>query len=265
MLNINDFYNHFIETNRKRIELICNDIKKLVEHKKKYVKFLSVYEAAIREIGNFQYDYLVKTLSPKIVNFEFTNGEVIPEVEIIIRVLAEINAKLREDFRLLKRYDFPYGLTLPEQNRNRQVYNHVITQFNKLIIDEIIDGYTYLLGNRCGSIKAIRQKNSGTISHTGKLKHLIDWGESTKKKNRLIAEGRIPYHSTDRPHGEDWFVYFDKEPYLLLYFWTRARSTNANIFGYKFTPCIPMHTKLYHINNADEEHQLKYPTYDKED
>ena len=65
-------------------------------------------------------------------------------------------------------------------------------------------------------------------------KPTIDWWESNKYKQELIAEGKELYNAATES-GQKWFIYYT-DPWYCKYHWQKSRCKLANKSAYRFTP-----------------------------
>ena len=84
------------------------------------------------------------------------------------------------------------------------LYNRIITEFNRQVIDKIInDNYLFSIVPSFGAIGVIYNYNE---------RNRPNWGESNKNKQEILDRGGIPYIKADAESiedykGEKWLVY----------------------------------------------------------
>lgn len=110
-------------------------------------------------------------------------------------------------------------------------FKKVITTYNKLASEKIIQGGNLNLSNKLGYIQ-IRK----IIPPTLKQKQVIDWKESYDYKKEIIAKGFTP-KDKHNPKGKNWLVY-KMQPWYLRWAWVKAyqRATVKNNRVYAFYP-----------------------------
>ncbi len=80
-------------------------------------------------------------------------------------------------------------------------FKSVVSSYNKLASESIIQGANLNLMNRLGYIQIRR-----IIPSTLKKKNIIDWKESYLYKKELIEKGEIP-KDKEHPQGKNWLIY----------------------------------------------------------
>jgi hypothetical protein len=101
----------------------------------------------------------------------------------------------------------------PDTDINYKQFNAVIGAFYKKVVEAILDGKTYNLGNRLGKIRIQRLKRSFKNP-------TIDWYETNKLKKET---------------GETKFVYYTDE-YYYRWYWQKKRCQVKNKTVYSFKP-----------------------------
>lgn len=139
-------------------------------------------------------------------------------------------------------------------------FYYIIEKFLELAGDSIIQGNSLYIP-KVGYIY-VRMCNHNPKSPFKK----IDWGESNKYRNKLIAEGKVPYKKGVRDHGEKWLHYYysdyfrwdflpDREMYVEKYLFkatenTKNKKTKKITFGTR--------KKLQKANKENPYLKLKY-------
>lgn len=106
------------------------------------------------------------------------------------------------------------------------VYRAIVCEFNKASLEQILEGRILELGTNLAAIGIAR------VPRTGKR---VDWVESNKLKEELIAEGKTPYHKERNPNGEKWYVYYTDDHYFRFH-WDKYRCVIKNKTAYSFIP-----------------------------
>ncbi|MDB4343111.1 hypothetical protein OAA26_00140 [bacterium] len=108
-----------------------------------------------------------------------------------------------------------------------RVFKQICEQFNMQVIDMILDGKQFSMGNNLStlSVRLIERNPS---------KPTINWWESNKYKQELLAEGKELYNA-ETEKGEKWFIYYT-DPWYCKYHWQKSRCKLANKTAYRFTP-----------------------------
>jgi len=110
-------------------------------------------------------------------------------------------------------------------------FKKVISTYNKLASEKIIQGGNLNLSNKLGYVQ-IRK----IIPATPEKKQTIDWKESYEYKKELIEKGFTP-KDKDNPKGRNWLVY-KMMPWYLRWTWVKTyhRATVKNNRVYAFYP-----------------------------
>lgn len=123
----------------------------------------------------------------------------------------------------------------------KRVYVAIIKKFNMKVIKKIVEHNLFFNTNTLfGSIAIYKVVNT---------KKIIDWGKSTKNKQKLLAEGKIPYLKADAERIEnyqgvkwiehrnpvDYAIFWIKHkymPYLKDYSFSPARGRTAKAVSF---------------------------------
>lgn len=108
-------------------------------------------------------------------------------------------------------------------------FKDVVSNYNKLASDKIIEGGNLNLTNKLGYVQ-IRK----IIPATVESQNVIDWKASYDYKKELIAKGVTP-KDKEHPKGKNWLVY-KRQPWYLRWAWVKAyqRATVKNNRVYAF-------------------------------
>lgn len=156
----------------------------------------------------------------------FINGiidnyfNIITEIKDLTRKLQLITDKLE----FFTRYK---GLS-------KNVVYYILSQNNRYYEKLILDGETIYLGNHMGNIKVVPKKVNGKTN----------WHESFAYRDKLVAEGKIPYNKEDhlkaKANGETydgvkWFIKYenDIQHYINWYAYSK-QLLNKDV--YTFSP-----------------------------
>lgn len=170
---------------------------------------------------------------PIIVGFEDYRSKSMRFVNAIIEVNRRLD-KTISDLNKIEKYRIDY-LT----------YQKIVGSFNEQIGEAILNGYVFQMGLWLSHHRIKKHVKKATTS----LK--IDWFESKKKKEELIAQGKTPYKVLEydnkkRPirnnGGEKWFVYFNN-PIDYTFYWAKRFCKITNHGIYQFKPTINSNNK----------------------
>jgi hypothetical protein len=151
-------------------------------------------------------------------------------------------------------------------------FKEILSTFNKLASERIIEGENLNLSNRLGYIQ-IRK----IIPPTLKQQNIIDWKASKDYKQELIEKGLQPKDKA-HPTGKNWLVY-KLQPWYLRWAWVKKYNracTVKNNTVYAFYPTaddagkkadtvLGNKGKLAKAQALDPDLHLKYTTIDMRD
>lgn len=96
-----------------------------------------------------------------------------------------------------------------------------------LVVDMLLSGKEFSMGNNLSTLSIRRIERNPS-------KPTIDWWESNKYKQELLAEGKELYNA-ESGEGAKWFIYYT-DPWYCKYHWQKSRCKLANKTAYRFTP-----------------------------
>jgi hypothetical protein len=96
---------------------------------------------------------------------------------------------------------------------DKNIYNSIIQEFNIMIIDYILEGKDFNMGNNLSTLSIIRR-------------------ESNKYKKELLEEGKDLYNS-ETGEGVKWYIYHTDEFYC-KYYWRKGKCKIPNKSVYRF-------------------------------
>jgi len=217
---------HAAATNRKIREIEEQKLELVIELQKP-LKALKEYKDIIDLICNYKYDDIVIARNQIIsMNLTFTlskiNLNITPIntsfIKELVKYIIELNKKVYRLDLDLKHYN--------NINVEYKIHKHIIDMFNLQIRESILEGYTFHLGKGLSHIRVQRKKRT---------KANINWEESNKKKNEILARGGIPFNKTTAPDGEQWRVIFTTDEECWIY-WNKGKVKADSCTGYAFVP-----------------------------
>ena len=108
---------------------------------------------------------------------------------------------------------------------DKAIFADICHTFNIGIIDYILDGKTFNMGNNLSTISLVRRERDPRSPR-------VDWGESNKYKQELLDNGEEIYdHITEL--GKKWFIYHTDEFYC-KYYWNKGKCKIPNKSVYRF-------------------------------
>jgi len=141
-----------------------------------------------------------------------------------------------------------------DNTMDSNLFRSICSEFNMEIIDHILDGHSFNMGNQLSSIsiKRVVRDNS---------KPTIDWGESNKYKQELVKEGKQLYDKqTDS--GTKWYIYYTDDGYL-RYFWNKGKCKISNKSVYKFIPTRGLKGNKEKLSSLLKNDDLSYLKFKK--
>ena len=81
-----------------------------------------------------------------------------------------------------------------------RLFKQLCEEFNMLVIEDILNGKEFNMGSNLSTLSIRRIERNPS-------KPTIDWWESNKYKQELLAEGKKLYNA-ETGEGEKWFIYY---------------------------------------------------------
>lgn len=111
---------------------------------------------------------------------------------------------------------------------DKAVFKEICEKFNIAVIEELVlEGKSFNMRHNLSNI-SVRRIERNPSSPT------IDWWESNKYKQELLAEGKQLYDA-ESGEGEKWFIYYT-DPWYCKYHWEKSKCKIPNKTAYRFTP-----------------------------
>ncbi len=108
---------------------------------------------------------------------------------------------------------------------DKVLYTDIIQEFNIMIMDYILDGKEFNMGNNLSTLSIIRRDRDPRSPR-------LDWGESNKYKKELLEDGQLLYNS-ETGKGVKWHIYHTDEFYC-KYYWRKGKCKIPNKSVYRF-------------------------------
>jgi hypothetical protein len=108
---------------------------------------------------------------------------------------------------------------------NKTIFTDIVHQFNMMIMDYILEGKEFNMGNNLSTLSIVRRDRDPRSPR-------IDWGESNKYKKELLEEGQNLYNS-ETGEGIKWYIYHTDEFYC-KYYWRKGKCKVPNKSVYRF-------------------------------
>lgn len=107
----------------------------------------------------------------------------------------------------------------------KSLFVAICSEFNMMIIDYILEGKEFNMGNRLSTLSVVRKARDPRNP-------AIDWGETNRYKAELIEEG-VELYNSDTGEGVKWHIYHTDGEYC-KYYWRKGRCTVKNKSVYRF-------------------------------
>ena len=108
---------------------------------------------------------------------------------------------------------------------NKSLFTAICHEFNMLILDYILDGKDFNMGNNLSSLSIIRRERDPRSPR-------IDWGESNKYKKELLEEDQDLYDNITGK-GVKWHIYHT-DSFYCKYYWNKGKCKVKNKSVYRF-------------------------------
>ena len=134
----------------------------------------------------------------------------------------------------------------------KTLFTDICHQFNIMIMDHILEGKEFNMGNNLSTISITRRDRDPRSPR-------IDWGESNKYKKELLEEDQKLYNS-ETGEGVKWHIYHTDEFYC-KYYWRKGKCKVPNKSVYRFDATRGIKgnkEKLISLLKEDELAYLKF-------
>tara|TARA_R100000742_G_C4260262_1_gene78079 strand:+ start:209 stop:682 length:474 start_codon:yes stop_codon:yes gene_type:complete len=135
---------------------------------------------------------------------------------------------------------------------DRLLFRDICSDFNIMIMDYILEGKEFNMGNNLSTISILRRDRDPRSPR-------VDWGESNKYKEELIAEGKKLYDSKTG-EGTKWHIYHTDDFYCKFYWYKgKCRVQNKSVYRFDATRGVKGNKdKLIRLLKEDELAYLKF-------
>ena len=134
------------------------------------------------------------------------------------------------------------------------LFKQLFEEFNMLVVEEMLEGKEFKMGNNLSSVSIHRIERNPT-------KPTIDWWESNKYKQELIAQGEDLYN-VETGKGSKWFIYYT-DPWYCKYYWQKSKCRIPNKTAYRFTPTRGIKGNKEKLTKLLKEDELAYLRFKK--
>ena len=132
------------------------------------------------------------------------------------------------------------------------LFRDICSDFNMLVIDYILEGKEFNMGNNLSTLSIKRQERDPRSPK-------IDWGESNKYKKELLEEGQKLYDAK-LDAGVKWHIYYT-DSFYCKYYWKKGKCKIKNKSVYRFDATRGIKgnkEKLIHLLQKDDLAYLKF-------
>ena len=137
----------------------------------------------------------------------------------------------------------------------RTLFKDICSEFNIMIMDYILDGKEFNMGNNLSTLSIIRRDRDPRSPR-------LDWGESNKYKKELLEEGQKLYDS-ETGEGIKWHIYHTDEFYC-KYYWRKGKCKVKNKSVYRFDATRGVKGNKEKLINLLKTDELAYLTFKKQ-
>ena len=137
---------------------------------------------------------------------------------------------------------------------DKATYTNIVQEFNIMIMDYILEGKEFNMGNNLSSLSIIRRDRDPRSPR-------LDWGESNKYKKELLEEGQNLYDS-ETGKGVKWHIYHTDEFYC-KYYWRKGKCKIPNKSVYRFDATRGLKGNKEKLINLLKEDELAYLKFRK--
>ena len=137
---------------------------------------------------------------------------------------------------------------------NKSLFTAICHEFNMLILDYILDGKSFNMGNNLSSLSIIRRERDPRSP-------MIDWGESNKYKKELLEEDQDLYDNITGK-GVKWHIYHT-DSFYCKYYWNKGKCKVKNKSVYRFDATRGVKGNKEKLINLLKEDDLAYLKFKK--
>ena len=135
---------------------------------------------------------------------------------------------------------------------NKNTFKKICEEFNIEIIESILEGDTFDMGNNLSTLSIRRVDRDPRTPR-------VDWGESIKYRKELESDG-VELYNVSTGKGEKWYIYYTDKFYC-KYYWKKGKCRIPNKSVYRFTPTRGLKgnkEKLINLLKTDDLAYLKF-------
>lgn len=264
MLKVNNIYEIYIrfsvnkiEELKKQNEVYKNNLLILNNKIKKYETVLEKYcRTDVDTVLAFNNKSHIKNVYfPNYPIYDKGNKINFKALKLYITKYIEYNHIFTKNTQLIKKYK--------KEIISKRVFVAIIKKFNSKIVDKIVyNNLNFTINKLFGTI--------GIYKVVSKRQR-INWGQSTKNKNKLLEQGKIPYIKADAENnpnykGEQWIVY--RSPLDFFIQWRRntlSQQLNPMLADYSFIPARGNNSFVSRLGEFKKDVTKALKTYTRED
>jgi hypothetical protein len=238
LTNVKLYYDNRLEIANNKLDIFKLSLE---QHKR---VFKLVYNIELKELDNekITLSYYRDALDTEIKVNEASSRirGLYPEYDthtvIFVKTLIESYIEIRNEIKTIKRQlqlnDSKLSFFTKYSGISKNIFYYIISKCNSYYEQRILDGKSVDLGYNIGFIR-IAPKN---------VKGKINWAASFDFRNKLIANGKIPFKEEDSLkakasgivyNGVRWFVYYDNEvQHYINWYHYSTKLPNRNAFTF---------------------------------
>jgi len=137
---------------------------------------------------------------------------------------------------------------------DKSLHTNIVQEFNILIMEHILDGKEFNMGNNLSTLSIIRRDRDPRSPR-------LDWGESNKYKKELLEDGQLLYNS-ETGKGVKWHIYHTDEFYC-KYYWRKGKCKIPNKSVYRFDTTRGVKGNKEKLINLLKQDDLAYLKFKK--
>lgn len=224
-------YLNIINKERGKINILTKKLDRILAAKEKCYNWLSarkeeIYKLYKIELDNYKIEFIDKTyneekaLETKVLKYlRHPEGE---DRQYIIQ-LAKWCSILKNE----KQIQFDIQVSRSKYNMSFRDFQGYLFKYYSKVHKVLLQGDAYKFGNGFGTIFM------RTVNFTENGKKKIDFAATRKNKNKLLAEGKIPYNKREAERCNIEGIHYDGVPYVVYQDKTKEvvlDITNSKLF-----------------------------------
>lgn len=137
---------------------------------------------------------------------------------------------------------------------DKKLFTEICEQFNIDMVNMLLEGKSFTMGSNMSNLSIRRIERNPS-------KPTIDWWESNKYKQELLAKGKKLFDS-NTGKGTQWLIYYT-DPWYCKFHWEKHRCKIPNKTAYRFTPTRGVKGNKEKLTKLLKEDELAYLRFKK--